>query len=47
VVLSALVVGIGAPLADPIIGLVITVLILHITGESWNTVRDRERMARG
>jgi cation diffusion facilitator family transporter len=43
VVLSALVVGIGAPLADPIIGLVITVLILHITWESWNTVRDHDR----
>jgi cation diffusion facilitator family transporter len=39
VVLSALVVAVGAPIADPIIGLVITALILHITWESWATVR--------
>jgi cation diffusion facilitator family transporter len=41
VVLSAIVVALGAPVADPIIGLVITVLILRITWESWRTVRDR------
>ena len=39
VVLSAVVVALGVPIADPIIGLTITVLILHITWESWNTVR--------
>ena len=39
VILSAIAVALGAPLADPIIGLVITALILHITWESWNTVR--------
>jgi cation diffusion facilitator family transporter len=39
VVLSALVVALGAPVADPIIGLVITALILRITWESWRTVR--------
>jgi cation diffusion facilitator family transporter len=39
VILSALVVALGAPIADPIIGLVITCLILQITWESWNTVR--------
>ena len=39
VVLSAAVVALGFPLADPIIGLVITAMILHITWESWHTVR--------
>ena len=39
VVLSALVVALGAPIADPLIGLLITALILRITWESWNTVR--------
>ena len=39
VILSATAVALGAPVADPIIGLVITVLILRITWESWNTVR--------
>jgi cation diffusion facilitator family transporter len=42
VVLSALVVALGAPIADPIIGLLITALILHITWESWNTVRGSD-----
>jgi cation diffusion facilitator family transporter len=41
VVLSAAVVALGAPIADPIIGLAITVLILRITWESWRTVRHR------
>ena len=39
VVLSATAVALGASVADPIIGLAITVLILKITWESWNTVR--------
>jgi cation diffusion facilitator family transporter len=39
VVASALVVGAGAPIADPIIGLLITVVILRITRQSWATVR--------
>jgi cation diffusion facilitator family transporter len=39
VILSAIVVALGAPIADPIIGLVITALILRITYESWRTVR--------
>ena len=34
------VVALGAPLADPIIGLVITLVILRITWESWHTVRE-------
>ncbi len=42
VILSALVVALGAPIADPIIGLVITGLILQITWESWNTVRGHD-----
>ncbi len=39
VVLSALAVALGVPIADPIVGLLITALILRITWESWNTVR--------
>ena len=39
VILSAIVVGVGAPIADPIIGLIITSLILWITWQSWGTVR--------
>lgn len=40
VILSACVVALGAPVADPILGLVITALILHITWESWTSVRS-------
>jgi cation diffusion facilitator family transporter len=39
VLASALVVALGLQIADPIIGLVITAIILHITWESWHTVR--------
>jgi cation diffusion facilitator family transporter len=39
VILSAAAVALGAPIVDPLIGLVITVMILRITWESWNTVR--------
>jgi len=39
VILSAVVVAIGAPIADPLIGLAITVVILRITLQSWRTVR--------
>ena len=35
---SAVFVALGAPHADPIIGLVITVVILRITWQSWKTV---------
>jgi cation diffusion facilitator family transporter len=35
---SAAVVAAGLKLADPIIGLVITLVILHITWESWQTI---------
>jgi divalent metal cation (Fe/Co/Zn/Cd) transporter len=41
VILSAAAVALGAPIADPIIGLAITALILHISWESWSTVRGR------
>jgi cation diffusion facilitator family transporter len=39
VVLSAVAVALGAPIADPIIGLAITALILRITWQSFTTVR--------
>jgi Co/Zn/Cd efflux system component len=39
VVLSAVVVAIGAPIGDPLIGLAITLVILRITWQSWGTVR--------
>lgn len=39
VVASALVVAIGFPIADPLIGLGITAVILKITWDSWWTVR--------
>jgi cation diffusion facilitator family transporter len=39
VVASAAVVAAGLPVADPLIGLGITALILRITWESWRTVR--------
>jgi cation diffusion facilitator family transporter len=38
VLASAAVVSIGLKLADPIIGLVITLVILHISWESWQTI---------
>jgi cation diffusion facilitator family transporter len=38
VVASAIVVSLGAPIGDPIIGLVITLVILKITWDSWRTV---------
>jgi len=42
VVASAIVVALGAQVGDPIIGLAITVVILKITWDSWNTVRRAE-----
>ncbi len=39
VVASAIVVALGAQIADPIVGLTITLVILKITWDSWNTVR--------
>ena len=43
VILSAIFVAIGVPIADPIIGLLITALILRITWESWLTVTRRDQ----
>lgn len=42
VVVSALVVALGARIADPIVGLVFTLVILRITWQSWHTVRTAE-----
>jgi cation diffusion facilitator family transporter len=39
VVASALLVALGAPVADPLIGMVVTVVILRITWQSYLTVR--------
>ncbi len=39
VVASAFAVAIGADVADPLIGLAITIVILRITWQSWRTVR--------
>jgi cation diffusion facilitator family transporter len=39
VIASAAVVAVGVPVADPLIGLTITVVILKITWDSWRTVR--------
>lgn len=42
VVASALVVALGLPIADPLIGLGITAVILKITWDSWRTVRGHD-----
>lgn len=42
VVASAAVVAIGLPIADPLIGLAITLVILRITWQSWATVRGHD-----
>ena len=42
VLASAALVALGAQLADPIIGLVITLVILRITWQSWRTVSSTE-----
>jgi divalent metal cation (Fe/Co/Zn/Cd) transporter len=39
VLVSAAVVGLGLPIADPITGLAITVVILHMTWQSLRTIR--------
>ncbi len=44
VVLSAGAVALGIPLADPLIGLAITGLILKITRDSWRTVRGEDHV---
>lgn len=51
VVASAIFVALGAQIADPIIGLVITLTILRITWQAWHEVRhaeiDLEHIAHG
>jgi cation diffusion facilitator family transporter len=42
VIASAIVVAIGLPIADPLIGLAITAVILRITWQSWRTVRGHD-----
>lgn len=42
VIVSAAGVWLGADIADPLVGLVITLVILKITRDSWRTVRDAE-----
>ncbi len=42
VIASAAVVAVGLPIADPLIGLAITIVILRITWQSWNTVRGHD-----
>ena len=42
VIASAVVVAVGLPIADPLIGLAITVVILRITWQSWQTVRGHD-----
>jgi cation diffusion facilitator family transporter len=42
VIASAAVVAIGLPIADPVIGLAITIVILRITWQSWGTVRGED-----
>jgi cation diffusion facilitator family transporter len=41
VIASAIVVALGLPVADPLIGLGITIVILRITWDSWRTVRGQ------
>jgi cation diffusion facilitator family transporter len=43
VIASAVVVALGAPVADPLIGLGITLVILRITWQSWATLRGHSR----
>ena len=43
VVATAIVVALGLQIADPIIGLVISLVILRITWQSWQTVRADPR----
>lgn len=39
IIISAVFIAIGMPIADPVIGLAITALIFHATWESWVTIR--------
>lgn len=39
IIVSTAFIALGVPIADPVIGLLITALILHTTWESWGTIR--------
>ena len=39
---SAAAIALGVPIADPLIGLAITGVILKITWDSWRTVRGHD-----
>jgi len=39
IIVSTAFIALGAPIADPIIGLFITALIFHTTWQSWQTIR--------
>jgi divalent metal cation (Fe/Co/Zn/Cd) transporter len=39
VIASATIVALGLPAADPLVGLLITLVILKVTWDSWHTVR--------
>lgn len=45
VIASAIVVALGVPVADPLIGLAITIVILRITWDSWKTVTESRPLA--
>ena len=47
VIASAVVVAVGLPIADPLIGLAITIVILRITWQSWNTIRATDNQPVG
>jgi cation diffusion facilitator family transporter len=42
VIASAAIVAVGLPIADPLIGLAITVVILRITWQSWQTIQGHD-----
>lgn len=42
VIASALLVALGLSIADPLVGVAITVLILRITWQSWQTIRTKK-----
>jgi len=42
VVASAFVVSLGAQIGDPIVGIVITLIILRVTWQSWRTVSSAD-----
>lgn len=45
IILSTILIALGLPVADPIIGLIITGLILQSTWQSWKTIRSSARNA--